>query len=118
MLQQLTYVVFTMGLLAGVSFGQSQIGGATLSGTVTDAMGAAVSGSKVTATQTSTGLVRTTDTSDAGLYSFSSLPAGAYDVAYEKAGIKLDMLATTGFTMRSYESYAVNSEVSALVTIR
>src|SRR6266849_557956 len=114
MLQKLTCVVFTMGLLAGVSFGQSQIGGATLSGTVTDATGAAVSGAKVTATQTSTGLVRSTETSDAGLYSFSSLPAGAYDVAVEKAGFKLAKLTAAGLTVGAVATLDVKLEVGAV----
>src|SRR6266566_1038586 len=42
-------------LFAELAFGQSQIGGATLNGTVSDASAAVVAGAKVTATQVETG---------------------------------------------------------------
>ena len=58
-------------------------GGATINGTVTDPSGALIAGAKITATQTATGAQRTTQTSNAGLYSLSALTAGAYDVTVE-----------------------------------
>ncbi len=88
MLQSVSRIAITLGLLSASAFGQAEIGGATLNGTVTDPTGAAVPNAKVTATNTATGTIRTTETNDSGLYSFSRLPVGSYDVAVEAAGFK------------------------------
>ncbi|HEY1492903.1 MAG TPA: carboxypeptidase-like regulatory domain-containing protein, partial [Candidatus Solibacter sp.] len=67
----------TLGaLLCAVTGTAQEIGGATINGTVTDPSGALITGAKVTATQTATGARRTTQTSNAGLYSLSALSAG------------------------------------------
>src|SRR5213594_1095494 len=55
-----------------------EIGGGTLNGTVTDPSGAAITSAKVTATQSS----------GTGVYSFSSLSPGVYDVQIEAGGFK------------------------------
>ena len=80
---------FSLGILlcAGTAVAQES-GGATINGTVTDPSGALISGAKITATQPATGSQRTTQTSSAGLYSFSALAAGTYDVTVEAAGFK------------------------------
>src|SRR5215210_6585426 len=59
-----------------------------ISGTVTDATGAVVSGAKVTAKNEATGVTQTQTTTEAGLYSFASLPVGSYTITVEKAGFK------------------------------
>jgi hypothetical protein len=69
-------------------FAQSEIGGATLSGTVKDPSGAVIPNAKVTAKQTSTGLIRVAESSSAGLYSFSLLPPGPYELTVEAQGFK------------------------------
>ena len=73
---------------AVLAFAQSEIGGASLNGTVTDPSGASVPAAKVTVVNTATGLVRTTDTSDVGLYRFSGLPVGNYDITVDAKGFK------------------------------
>ncbi|MGH9667285.1 MAG: carboxypeptidase regulatory-like domain-containing protein, partial [Bryobacteraceae bacterium] len=88
MSDQLLRLALTAVLASALAFGQSEIGGATLNGTVFDPSGAAVSGAKVTVDNTSTGLTRTTTTSQAGLYSFPGLPVGAYDLTVELQGFK------------------------------
>jgi outer membrane receptor protein involved in Fe transport len=80
------YLLLGVFLLTSVAFGQSSIGGATLNGTVTDPSGAAIAGAKVTANNASTGLTRTTATTEAGLYDFPNLPVGTYDLTIEKQG--------------------------------
>jgi len=67
---------------------QSEAGGATLNGTVTDATGASVAGAKVIATSPATGFTRTVQTSEAGLYTFPRIPVGTYEVAVEAPGFK------------------------------
>jgi outer membrane receptor protein involved in Fe transport len=131
MFKKLALALLGVGVLAVCSYGQSQIGGATLNGTITDASGAVVTGAKVTATQTATGFTRTVESSNAGLYSFTSIPVGSYDVTVEKTGfkqaraqmldivvgavatldIKLDIGATT-------ESITVSTEAPVVETTR
>ena len=76
------------GILAAGAWAQSQVGGASLNGTVTDASGAAVPNAKVAVTSAATGLTRNTQTSDAGLYVFSGLPVGQYDLTVDAQGFK------------------------------
>jgi hypothetical protein len=83
---QLILIGVSMAVLAT---GQSEIGGATLNGTVTDPSGAAVANAKVTVENTSTGLTRTARTSDAGLYSFPGVPVGSYDLTVEALGFRV-----------------------------
>ena len=61
---------------------------ASISGTVTDASGAAVQGAKVTATQVDTGVAMTLETNAQGFYSFQSLPLGKYTISVEQKGFK------------------------------
>jgi hypothetical protein len=58
----------------------------SITGTVTDASGAAVPGATVTVTQTSTNDVHTASTSDSGFYTVPQLSPGNYRVSVEKGG--------------------------------
>src|SRR5689334_8645808 len=75
-------------LLCALSAGAQESGGATINGSVTDSSGGVIANAKVTAIQTATGTERTTRSSSAGLYSFSAIPAGDYDVVVEATGFK------------------------------
>ena len=99
------YLLLGVFLFTSVAFGQTSIGGATLNGTVTDPSGAAIAGAKVTATNSSTGLTRTTATTEAGLYDFPNLPVGTYDLTIEKQGFS------------SVKRTGVMLEVGAVATI-
>jgi outer membrane receptor protein involved in Fe transport len=81
------YVLLPLVVCAS-AFAQSQVGGASLNGTVTDASGAAVPNAKVAVTSTATGFTRGTQTSDAGLYVFTGIPVGEYDLSIDAAGFK------------------------------
>jgi Carboxypeptidase regulatory-like domain/TonB dependent receptor len=124
-------------LLLGLSFaalaayGQSEIGSATLNGTVMDPSGAAVPAAKVTVKQPATGLTRSTETTGAGLYSFSSLPVGTYDVSVDKVGFssaKAEMVglavgaaSTLDFRLQvgsNAETVSVTSEAPVVETAR
>jgi hypothetical protein len=59
-----------------------------ITGTVVDPTGAVVPGATVTALHEATGISQTQTTTDAGLYSFASLPVGSYTVTVEKSGFK------------------------------
>lgn len=75
-------------LTVAAGFGQSEIGGAALNGTVLDPSGAAIAGAKVTVKDSATGFTRSTNTSAAGYYSFSRVPVGTYDFSFEFQGFK------------------------------
>jgi hypothetical protein len=57
-------------------------------GTVTDPTRSAISKAAVSATNTSTGLSRQVSADEAGYYSISNLPLGAYDLSVSAAGFK------------------------------
>jgi len=59
---------------------------ASLSGSVSDQQGAAVSGANVTARNLDTGVARTTQTDSAGHYLLLSLPVGQYELRAAKSG--------------------------------
>jgi hypothetical protein len=78
----MTVVAFAGVLLLAANglYGQAF---ATLTGRAVDPGGASVPDAMVTATNTDTGIVRTTKTTSDGLFRFENLPPGVYDVAIE-----------------------------------
>ncbi len=66
----------------------SQTSTTQLGGTVTDSSGAIVPGATVVATNESTGLRYTQETTAAGLYAFPSIPVGSYTLNVESKGFK------------------------------
>lgn len=80
-------ILFLLALLtASLAFSQAVNG--TLLGTILDSSGAAVPNAQVTATETNTGVSRTTKTAEAGTYLFADVPPGTYQVAVELTGFK------------------------------
>jgi hypothetical protein len=73
-------------LLAVPSFAQRST--ATIRGTITDSTGAVIDGAQVTAKNEETGFTRTTKTNPSGIYTFSDLPIGSYQVSVEHTGFK------------------------------
>lgn len=59
---------------------------ATISGVVTDSQGASIPGASVAATNRATGVVSTTTSSKAGVYSLPNLPIGVYSVTITRDG--------------------------------
>jgi Carboxypeptidase regulatory-like domain len=74
-------------LLAAAAVAQTST--SRITGTVTDSSGAVVPGATVTAKNEDTGLTQTQATTDAGLFAFPSLPAGAYTITVERTGVKI-----------------------------
>lgn len=79
--------ILALGLLL-VPASYTQVVTATLTGTVTDDSGASVPRANVTATETTTGVSRSTVTSVDGVYSLPFLSPGTYRVDIEKTGFK------------------------------
>jgi len=89
-------LVLSLALLCTLAYGQET---ASIVGTVTDPTGAAVPNSKVTITNTDTGITRSTTTNSTGSYAAHELSFGHYNVrveaggfkAYDKTGITLNV---------------------------
>lgn len=122
---------FVVSFSSLVLLAQSQIGGATLNGTVTDPTGAVIAGAKVVATNPATGFTREANTTSAGLYSFTQLPVGSYDVSVESAGFKtakqvgvplaIGAVSTLNIALEvgtSQETVSVNAELPVVETTR
>src|SRR5215217_12330 len=63
-----------------------QAANATLSGTVTDQMGAVIAGAQITATNKATGVKRETVSKQDGFYVLSNMTPGEYDVLFNATG--------------------------------
>ncbi|MCU1262560.1 MAG: hypothetical protein JWO80_5445 [Bryobacterales bacterium] len=119
-------LLFPLGLLA-----QSEVGGASLNGTVIDPSGAVVSGATVKLTNDQTGFTRGSTTNGSGLYSFPGVPVGTYVLSMEhpgfrgvkREGIRLDVGANVTLDIRleigsSAEVVAVQADVPIVETGR
>ena len=93
---------------------QSEVGGATLNGTVMDPSGATVAAAKVTAINTNTGFSRLTESSAAGVYNFVRLPVGSYSVAVEKPGFKQFKQSGLALTVGAVLTLDVQLEIGAV----
>ncbi len=82
---RLAQVVFVLVSFAVYLSGQEGVG---IRGQVTDASGAALSGSALVLTNIDTGAVRKTVTDDAGRYNFPSLPVGTYQLVASRSGFE------------------------------
>src|SRR2546425_10309541 len=79
------HVVLLFALLGGTVFAQTT---ASLSGTVADDSGAVVPLVRVTVTNIDTGVTRSAESSEGGLYQFPLLQPGTYNLAAQKEGFK------------------------------
>jgi Carboxypeptidase regulatory-like domain len=73
-------------LMAASTLVFAQLPNATINGRVTDPQGATIAGAQVTVTSIAHEVSRDTSTNADGLYVFSSLPAGSYDLRVEEEG--------------------------------
>src|SRR5690348_16941064 len=71
---------------APLCFGQAGATTGEISGTVSDPSGAPIAGASVSATNTGTGLKQSVQTSETGVYRFTLLPLGSYDVETQSSG--------------------------------
>jgi hypothetical protein len=79
---------------------------AQISGTVKDPTGAVLPGVEVTATQTETGITRTTISNETGAYALPNLPLGPYKLEAALAGFRT--FAQTGIVLQVSSSPVLN----------
>ena len=85
-MRRLTSMAFAALLVVALCATAFAQGTSSLTGTVTDPNGAVVSGATVTATNVATNISTSTQTTDAGVYRFQTLPVGNYTVKVEASG--------------------------------
>jgi hypothetical protein len=119
-----TIIVFLgMGFLTGAYAQTSTVG--NISGTVRDTQGAVVPGVQVTIKELRTGVSRTVQTNNDGLYSALSLPVGLYTVSAAPQGYKKTVVngpEGKGLELHVSENLVVNltvevGEVTETVTV-
>ncbi|MFN2531011.1 MAG: carboxypeptidase regulatory-like domain-containing protein [Pyrinomonadaceae bacterium] len=81
-------LISTLVLLTLTTTIVAQTGTSRITGRVVDAKQASVPGAAVTVTNEATGVTQTQTTTEAGVYSFDSLPVGDYTVSIELTGFK------------------------------
>lgn len=93
------------------------VNNAQIHGSVTDVSGAAIVGAQVKATETATGLTRTTTTGSAGDYSLPNLPVGPYKLEVSAQGFR--QYIQTGIVLQVSENPRVDVrlEVGAVSTV-
>mgnify|MGYP000961369157 CR=1 FL=1 len=78
-----TRIVALFTVLLGLCYAQTS---SEILGTVVDQSGAIISGARLTAKATATGLTYSTESGEAGQYRFPLLPPGKYELTVEKPG--------------------------------
>jgi hypothetical protein len=103
------------GVLLLISFGAgAQTSTTQISGTVSDATGASVPNAAVALTNDSTGVMQRQTTTDAGLFAFPSIPAGAYTVRVEAKGFRTYQSRGNIVQINTPLALAVSLEVGAV----
>src|SRR5271168_2681414 len=92
-------------------YGWSQEVTASITGTISDQSGAAVTGATVTATSQERGSAYTAVTNDSGLYRIPQLPVGPYAVKVEKAGFALTSIPPFVLTLNQVARIDVTMKV-------
>ena len=104
--------VWIVLLVAGSVFARAQEVSGSISGTVTDAKGASVSGAVVTLTNTDRAYVeRTLKTNKAGYYTAASLPVGNYSVGIAMREFKT--VSITGVVLHANGQLQVDQKLEA-----
>jgi hypothetical protein len=106
---------FIFALFGLVAIAYAQENRATISGSVTDATGAAISKAKVTATETRTGVKTTVNTEESGAYNIPFLPIGEYEVSAEAPGFKKFLQSGITLSTAAHPVIDIKLDVGALV---
>ena len=86
-----------------------QAANATLTGTITDQLGALIPGAQVTATHKATGAKRETSSNETGLYVLSNMTPGDYDVMLESKGFAAKV--TKAVSLKVGQTVTLNAQL-------
>jgi outer membrane receptor protein involved in Fe transport len=82
-------VIFSVAVLISLpKLGTAQVSTASITGTITDTTGASIPDAMVTLKSDATGIARTSQSNQNGLYSFDFVPIGAYTVTTVRTGFQ------------------------------
>lgn len=104
-------VLVLVCVLAGSAMAQ-QAAKATLTGIVTDPVGAVIAGADITATQIATGIRRETVSNDEGLYVLTDLAPGDYEVRVDAKGFSA-RVTKTPLTLQVGQAVTLNVSLEA-----
>ncbi|HEV2521892.1 MAG TPA: carboxypeptidase-like regulatory domain-containing protein [Candidatus Acidoferrales bacterium] len=82
---KIVVLIWIVGFVCSVPL-HAQVAGATLTGTITDAQGAAVTNAKVSVRDAATGITTETATNSSGVYNLVNLKPAEYDVSVSATG--------------------------------
>ena len=104
-----------VAILCATGVSLAQIGGSgSIEGTVTDPSGAVVAGATVTATNVATSVATTRQTTNAGFYVITPLPAGEYKVTVTANGFQT--LAQSNIAVNALETTSLNPKLQVGAT--
>jgi hypothetical protein len=101
-------------VLTSASIALAQTTYATITGTVRDPSGAAVSDAKITATNVETGVVSTTASNKEGVYTVAQLREGSYLVSVQATGFREALAADVVLVARDVRRLDVSLVIGAL----
>jgi outer membrane receptor protein involved in Fe transport len=101
-------MVLVAFLATTLAFGQTEAG--QITGTISDATGAVVSGAKVSVKSVNTGLAREVTSNSSGIYTIPGLKADTYDLTVENGGFQK-------VTQRVQVAVGSNNDVSVQLTV-
>jgi outer membrane receptor protein involved in Fe transport len=104
-------LIIAVAAFATAGLAQSQAAAADLTGIVTDANGAVVSGANVTVRGVGIGINRTATTDSEGVYRVISLPPGAYEVTVEATNFKRTVVKDVRLTVGQTAELPIRLEV-------
>ncbi len=111
LLKRIFYTLIFTVCFTSVGLTQNE---ASLSGIVQDVSGAAIPGSTVKLTSHEQGTVRNAVTNDAGVYQFSFLPSGSYDIEVTASGFKTMLIKDIVLAVAQSERRNFPLEVGAV----
>ena len=88
-----------------------------LNGSVTDPSGGSVAGTKITLTDTATGLQRTTTSNAAGLYQFLDMPPGDYRLEASASGFASFVVASVTLVVKTPSSVNIHLQIAGVATL-
>jgi hypothetical protein len=85
-----------------------------ISGSVTDPSGSVIPGATVTATNTGTGVARTTQTTSAGVFFLNNLAVGNYKLSVESTGFKRYEATNVRLDVNDRLNFGIKMEIGAI----
>ena len=110
-LTRVLLVLSVLALFTGIVWAQG--GSGELTGLISDPSGAVVSGAEVKLKNPATGDVRTTTSSQAGIYRFAALPVGTYSIEVAPKGFKSVKVQNVVVTVGTTATADVKLELGA-----